>query len=336
MIGKKLEVTADLCFENDTAIYGYYYYDKFGIPLTLQGSKKNGGDIMLYESDKDYDHTAEIKASFLEDGSIKGSFRNLKTKKKFSLLLNKTSEIGSIGLIGYMVHANQNLFNSKNSPSCDITYCILLPSNTTNMLLADSISHIIYTVFFGYDSPGSPEQKLKIYSDSVLLSYTTINSDTSGYGDVPFFLNWEFANKMKVKTNNNYFLSLEFSTYFYTGGAHGGYGSLFRNIDLKTGKAITIDDIFKDGSDSILKTILNEKIRETYEVVPDIKLTDIGFFADSVDLTENFYITTKGIGFFFNPYEVACYAMGTVDVFIPFSNISAIMNEDFKNKFSEQ
>lgn len=336
MLGKKTQVTADLCFENDTIISGYYYYNEFGIPILLQGSIKEGKTAIVFETNKDFEHTSEIKVTVQDDGSLRGTFRNLKTKKKYSFLLNRSGELGSMAMQAYKLQTRKFLYDSEKSPSCKINYCILLPGNTTNLLLADSISHSIYTVFFGYDFPGTPEQKLKLFSDSVLLSYTTSNSDTSGMGNVPFFLDWEFSNKMKVRSNTNYILSLEFSTYFYTGGAHGGYGSLFRNYNMKTGNTITLNDIFKNGNEAKLKTILNEKVRNTYEAAPDVKLTDIGFFADSVDITQNFYITNKGIGFFFNPYDVACYAMGTVDVFIPFNTVSTIMNEDFKQMISEQ
>ena len=36
------------------------------------------------------------------------------------------------------------------------------------------------------------------------------------------------------------------------------------------------------------------------------------------NLGENFYIDKKGIHFIYDPYEIACYASGTIDIIVPY------------------
>ena len=35
-------------------------------------------------------------------------------------------------------------------------------------------------------------------------------------------------------------------------------------------------------------------------------------------MTENFYIDENGIHFIYDPYEIASFAAGTIDIFVPY------------------
>jgi hypothetical protein len=335
-IGKDLAITADLCFENDSAITGYYYYDKFGIPIRLQGTVLSDKSFLIYEMNKDFEKTAEIKTALMKDGKVKGTFNKLKTKKKYKISLSNTSADGAVSLQGYTLQEKQKLFNSETSPECKIKFSMLLPNENENKLIYDSLTRIVNHGFFSIIPPGDPAQKLSMCADSVFKAYRDANPDTSSSAQYFYMLSWDYISEVKVIHNSHNLLSLEFSVYYYTGGAHGGYGAVYKNADITTGKTILLQDIFITGFDKPLKKELNKNLRDLYELKPGDKLTDLGYWDDSVDVPDNFYLTTKGIGFFFNPYEVACYATGTTDVFVPFSDLSAIMNEDFLKKISEK
>ena len=46
----------------------------------------------------------------------------------------------------------------------------------------------------------------------------------------------------------------------------------------------------------------------------DEELAQRGFFPETIAPTENFEVTPEGIVFHYNPYDIACYAIGEVDV----------------------
>jgi hypothetical protein len=45
-------------------------------------------------------------------------------------------------------------------------------------------------------------------------------------------------------------------------------------------------------------------------------------------LNENFLFTKTGITFFYNEYEIACYACGTTEIEIPYKNIKSLINKN--------
>ena len=61
----------------------------------------------------------------------------------------------------------------------------------------------------------------------------------------------------------------------------------------------------------------------------DIKPLSNKLFENSVESTSNFCITPKGILFLYNPYEIAAYAYGEIELFIPFSEIKSVVNPKF-------
>ena len=53
---------------------------------------------------------------------------------------------------------------------------------------------------------------------------------------------------------------------------------------------------------------------EQYGADSDEELAAQGFFPDYISLTENFQVTPEGITFYYNPYDLGCYALGAVEV----------------------
>ena len=47
--------------------------------------------------------------------------------------------------------------------------------------------------------------------------------------------------------------------------------------------------------------------------------------------TENFYITTSGIGFLYAPYELKSFAEGEVNLLVPFSALNTYLQPGFKH-----
>ncbi|MFA6034701.1 MAG: RsiV family protein, partial [Myxococcota bacterium] len=43
---------------------------------------------------------------------------------------------------------------------------------------------------------------------------------------------------------------------------------------------------------------------------------------------DNFFVTKGGVGFHFNIYEIACYAIGSFDAFIPFVELKGLLKEN--------
>ena len=110
----------------------------------------------------------------------------------------------------------------------------------------------------------------------------------------------------------------------YTGGAHGIYGIEYHTYSLKSGLEITTGDLFTESQAERLDEVIRKKICETYHVTTDDELSELGFFPEYIGATENFLIDDRGITFFYNPYEIGCYALGGIEVTLTREELSAL------------
>ena len=101
----------------------------------------------------------------------------------------------------------------------------------------------------------------------------------------------------------------------------------FKVMDLNTGQPLILKDIFVDGFEIPLTNILTEKLRKMNNLPRTSKLSEHGFFVDEVIPNTNFYVTGTGIGFFYNHYEIAPYANGPTDIFLPFGELTDILKK---------
>jgi hypothetical protein len=81
-----------------------------------------------------------------------------------------------------------------------------------------------------------------------------------------------------------------------------------------------------EGFGQALTEKLNEELRKGRELGRNDSLRQDGFFVDQVEFTENFFLSSKGIGFHWDPYEIGPYAMGFVEVVVPYGKIGDILN----------
>jgi hypothetical protein len=120
----------------------------------------------------------------------------------------------------------------------------------------------------------------------------------------------------------------------YTGGAHPTHERIYYVLDTKNYVQIHLDDILQAGARAELQKQIEAELRVKYLAAPNAPLTSIGFFEDSVAVPENFYITKEGIGFCWNPYEIAPYVRGTLEIVLPKAQITPLLNDRGKDIFN--
>lgn len=112
-------------------------------------------------------------------------------------------------------------------------------------------------------------------------------------------------------------LSLTIDMYQFTGGAHGLTVRKAYNYNLETGKQLGYQDLFEDCDyKSIIIARVSEEIQRNPEIYFDDALETVKKFTDD----QPFYITKKGIVVYYGLYEIAPYAAGIREFFIPFSD----------------
>lgn len=112
--------------------------------------------------------------------------------------------------------------------------------------------------------------------------------------------------------------------YEYCGGAHGLYITNIINFDPNSGDEITLNDIFKEGYEEKLTTILRNQLMKDNNMSTIEELDENGFLRD-VFVSQNFIPEKFSITFLYNPYEIACYAKGHIYVTLDYKSLEEIM-----------
>lgn len=66
-----------------------------------------------------------------------------------------------------------------------------------------------------------------------------------------------------------------------------------------------------------------------------LKKCESVLFDNTIQTTTNFCVTQKGILFLYNPYEIAAYAYGEIELFIPFEEVKNVLNPLFVTFFKK-
>ena len=146
--------------------------------------------------------------------------------------------------------------------------------------------------------------------------------------------NESLTSKYQVVTDNDTLFTLRIDTVIAMGGSQS-YVKLF-NVDKKTGKMLTLKDLFTDGSD--YRTRIYENIRKQMQKqMKDDETVSYfldegadGFNRKSISSKTNFYINAKGqLTLVFDKYEVAPGSMGIVEFSVPTSVVADIAADGY-------
>ncbi|MDR1212380.1 MAG: DUF3298 and DUF4163 domain-containing protein, partial [Spirochaetaceae bacterium] len=129
--------------------------------------------------------------------------------------------------------------------------------------------------------------------------------------------NWEYLEGFSVKDRNPEYLSIQRERYYYTGGAHGSGGIRHFVFDIREGKRLVLEDIIQEEKKDALTVLVNEALRAAHGLDPSSSLTQAGFFNDDAVLSGDFYLRGGMLIFQWDAYDIAPYAMGSVEAELP-------------------
>lgn len=136
---------------------------------------------------------------------------------------------------------------------------------------------------------------------------------------------WEAKIEGEVSYEDDAVLTIELDSYLFTGGAHGYGSKRYLNFDKAKGEELENWQLFQDRKD--FEAFAERKFRAQENIPPDGPINSTGFMFenDSFHLPENIGFTQKGIKLLYNPYEVASYADGPIEVILPFEDIAPFL-----------
>ena len=165
----------------------------------------------------------------------------------------------------------------------------------------------------------------KIINDNQLERYVSglyFSSQKEEYGnseeDHPAAEFFELT-LQSVKYSSRYVTYQEL-THEYGGGAHGYYTERFISYDFVHNQEIDYHYLFEDGcEEQILKLLKDEARKDPHyqEWKPKLCLSHFG-------------LSSKGVVFSFQPYEISCFAAGTFHFVVPYKKLKPYLTDRAK------
>lgn len=100
----------------------------------------------------------------------------------------------------------------------------------------------------------------------------------------------------------------------YTGGAHGMQTVEYHTYSTAGGYELTLADLLDERQIAGLTKAIRRKLCAQYGAANDKALAALGIFPDYIAPTENFRLDGEELLLRYNPYDIACYAFGPVEV----------------------
>lgn len=339
LIGKKAEIIVDLHIA-DTVVSGHYYYSNTGKEIRLSGSIHRN-NLSLKELD-DTVITGFFKGTASADlANIEGTWSDAVKSKNLPFRLTAFLPEGSVNIksltetLTYVWKTNST--GQSLGCSAKYTYCYL-PEGSANPVTRAINEALLNIELEGDETPlmmkGLAAESMEDEFDSFTESYQetfpdSVAVDNKKYMDEsPYTYNWQYQQVYDVIYNEHFLLTVKVSGYSYTGGAHGNTVYSYLVFDLKTGEVLSLESLFNKASKKELAAIAEKQLRINRNIDDNSSLEENGMFIRKLDLKDEFYIDHGGIGFTYNPYEIAPYAEGPINVYLRWEQIKSLINAD--------
>jgi len=242
----------------------------------------------------------------------------------FPLLSCQKSSTQYTDTLIYDVQSLQRVYQNCNIDSPDCAYIsYTYPLFKSPQPIADSLNNLVLTIFGVTKSTSLEKSQHTFMADYDKFKKEFKESEQSWYSQtnvsVPF------------QTNNLVCVSVEMDDY--TGGAHGMYSTIYSNYYKPKNEILTLQKLFSDSNLKKLLSIAETDFRTANELTIKANLDDAGYwFKDNkFHLSDNFILTHDGATWLFNPYEVASYAQGTIELSVGKKELLPLLNHTYTN-----
>lgn len=233
------------------------------------------------------------------------------------------------------VHEAVHLFGDTAKPNCNLTINFAFARQSSDVRLKDSLnSFFLFACFGDRYMTLTPEEAVKSYTERYVNDYRSdLEPMYRQEEEEDNIGNWYYYYKSiesNVQLCNSLLLTYRIDYNEYTGGAHGIYTTSFLNFDLRSLNVIRLDDLFEEDYQEALTDLLWKQLMADRKVGTRQELEEMGYgITGPLEPTENFYLSPKGINFYYNVYDIAPYSMGTTEITLSYEEIAPLMSSEF-------
>jgi hypothetical protein len=191
---------------------------------------------------------------------------------------------------------------------------------------------LLSDIYFKYKGLKTFSKKeLKIFLEKEKTDYyKQLNEDTRGWAfDNDSQRKWYFKSDMKLRSNLNSYMHIQYFESEFKGGAHANYNFTERIFDLKNKRKLILKDITSLPTEHVSKILMkninkiNSKGKMKNSEMLSVKV---------IPVTDNFYFDDKNLYFNYNPYEIAAFGAGNIIIPISWKELRGSLSPEFKNR----
>jgi len=307
--------------------YGYYYYESQQKPIYFSGddsSVRNRISLIAFASND----ATESFSFTINNEKATGNWKKDEKSKPVSFTGNETKPI--IPLTYVHTEGEKKLRPAvAESPQATFFAGSIWPTGTSPL-----DAFLQKAVLQHYDEKNNGTEIGKLMLRNKMEFFRGYENDfkdvkTADFKESPSMYNVDQSEHILMVYQSPKIATIADFTYVYSGGAHGNYGTSYSSYDLVNKKQLKLADVMTAEGKKKLNALLAKAVRLQFNLKPSAPLTEV-LFENKIAPNQNFYITGKGIGFSYSPYEIAAYAYGEINVFIPFKEVEASLLPSFK------
>lgn len=318
---------------NGGRVNGWYTYDDYHrdpTPIRYSGQSADSQLVLTEGAKADNDSTPLAQWQVVyQDSMLIGSWISADTTKTDSIKLKENYPAGTYPFSIQVFNHTYDAFPGKDStPQWETTY--VYPTASSKDSNASWINHQVKILLNG-DISQPFDSIIRRQVNDGLQQYRKDMQGSIGEDYSPS-MNYESFFQIDIDYNKDDYLILPTTVYAYTGGAHGNYATMYACYDVRHKKRLHLSDILTIDS-TTLQQLIETQYRQNNHLNPEDSMTDI--YDNRLPVTDNFYFNDIGLNFVYNPYEVAPYARGIVEVFIPYEKLDKYLSPDFKKRIDQ-
>jgi hypothetical protein len=310
---------------------GSYYYQRIRQPIQISGVLRQ--DTLVIREPGRLGREAH-RFKLIPDGSAgyTGVWINGNTGRSLPVQLQPRTEAAFRFAIREVVDSIRLYPEADESPRAQFSLVWLEADSEQYPEQAAFVNQVIHRDILGLDSAVPTQRGVLARRDTFFYYYredaAAIGPPELGEG-YSAMLNYDHSAQLEVIYVSDSLVSLALMEYDYSGGAHGNYGTRLFTIDLRANRLLTLADVLRGNYEPKLVSALGTAAREYFELGRDDALSVV-LFEDAVHPTENFALTPAGLLFDYPPYDIAAYAVGEVQLFVPFKRIQAFLQPAYR------
>lgn len=171
------------------------------------------------------------------------------------------------------------------------------------------------------------------YISDLTRAKTLMRDDAESPTALLSFFVEEMFKSDSLTYNQSDLVSVKISQYDFSGGANGTTSIRSANYDLKHNTPVTVHQLFADGSEDKIDELLLAALMKSFGVDSPDALADKGvYFYEEAKMGEYFYLTSEGVTFYFNPYDIAAHFVGPIELTLPYADIAGCLKDEYKQR----